>query len=574
MSAAADLVIRGGTLVDGSGGELCEADVAVKDGRIAAIGRGLPHGREEIDATGRIVTPGFIDIHTHYDGQVTWENSLAPSSFHGVTTAVTGNCGIGFAPCRAGDREDLIRLMEGVEDLPEAVLSAGLPWAWESFPDYLDFVGSRCFDMDVAPQLPHAALRVYAMGRRAIDREQATEADRAAMARLAKEAVAAGAIGFATSRTINHRASDGTLVYTLDADEEELAAIGMALGEAGRGVMQVVSDYADPDRELSMLRRVVERAGRPLSVSLGQTHATPDTWRTVLDWIEGCNADGLEVRAQVCGRPVGLLLGYELSFHPFSYTPTWKSLLPLPVEQRLRALRDPAIRAAITGEMPDAGDFISADYIRQFQLMYPLGDPVNYEFAPGSSVASRAAALGVTPAEHAYDLMLEQDGRAVLMLPSINFADETLTAPEAMLRHPNTVYGLGDGGAHLGFLCDASLPTYMLQHWVRERTAGDRLPLADVVAGLSARPAAAVGLHDRGLLRPGYRADINVIDFDGLALLQPRIAYDLPMGGKRLTQKARGYVATVLNGIAVQRDDVPTGALPGRLVRGAQPAPA
>ena len=569
-----DLVIRGGTLVDGSGDAMREADVAIQNGRIVATGPNLPRGREEMDARGLIVTPGFVDIHTHYDGQVTWENRLNPSSAHGVTTAVMGNCGIGFAPCRPADRADLIRLMEGVEDLPEVVLSAGLPWAWESFPDYLDFVGGRSFDTDVAAQLPHAALRVYAMGRRAIDREQATEADRALMARLAKEAMEAGAIGFGTSRTINHRASDGTLVYTLDAAEEELAAIGMALGEAGRGVMQVVSDFDDPERELGMLRRVVTRAGRPLSVSLGQIHATPDRWRTVLDWIEGCNTDGLEVRAQVSGRPVGMLLGFELSYHPFSYTPTWKSLLHLSIDQRLAALRDPAIRAAITSETPDAGDFIGADFIRQFQLMYPLGAPVNYEFAPGSSVAARAGLLGVTPAEHAYDLMLEEGGRAVLMLPTTNFAGESLAAAEVMLRHPNTVYGLGDGGAHLGFLCDASLPTYMLQHWVRDRTAGARLPLEEVVRGLSADPATAVGLLDRGLVKPGYRADINIVDFDRLALKSPRIAYDLPKGGKRLTQAAEGYRATILNGVTVQRDGVATGALPGRLVRGGQAAPA
>ncbi|XHS01404.1 amidohydrolase [Sphingomonas sp. DBB INV C78] len=565
-----DLVIRNGTVVDGSGGAMQEADVAIKDGRIAAVGKGLPRGAEEVDAKGLIVTPGFVDIHTHYDGQVTWENRLNPSSAHGVTTAVMGNCGIGFAPCRPQDREDLIRLMEGVEDLPQIVLSAGLPWAWESFPDYLDFVGSRQFDTDVCAQLPHAALRVFAMGRRAIDREQATEADRATMARLAKEAMEAGAIGFGTSRTINHRASDGTLVYTLDAAEEELAAIGEAMGAAGKGVLQVVSDFDDPERELGMLRRVVERAGRPLSVSLGQIHATPDRWREVLDWIESCNAGGLEVRAQVSGRPVGMLLGYELSYHPFSYTPTWKSLLGLSIEERLAALRDPAIRAAITSETPDAGDFIGADFIRQFQLMYPLGAPVNYEFAPGSNVAAQAAKLGVTPAEHAYDLMLEEGGRAVLMLPTTNFGGESLAAAEAMLRHPNTVYGLGDGGAHLGFLCDASLPTYMLQHWVRDRTAGARLPLEEVIAGLSARPAAAVGLNDRGLLRPGYRADINIVDFDRLTLRGPRIAYDLPEGGKRLTQAADGYRATILNGVTVQRDGVATGALPGRLVRSAQ----
>ncbi|WP_157220658.1 N-acyl-D-amino-acid deacylase family protein [Flavisphingomonas formosensis] len=568
----ADLVIRGGLLVDGSGDAAREADVAISGDRIVDVGARLPAGAREIDAKGALVTPGFVDVHTHYDGQVTWDNRLSPSSAHGVTSVVMGNCGIGFAPCRREDRDDLVRLMEGVEDLPEIVLTTGLPWAWESFPDYLAFLDARFYDTDIAAQLPHAALRVHAMGRRAIEREQATAADCAVMAKLAREAIRAGAIGFATSRTINHRASDGTLVYTLEAGEAELSAIGMALGAERRGVLQVVSDFNDPEVELAMLRRVVERSGRPLSITMGQNHSSPDRWRILLSWLEDCNAAGLEVRGQVSGRPIGMLLGFELSYHPFSYTPTWKSLLHLPVEQRLRALADPAIRAAITSETPHAGDFMGADYIRSFPLMYPLGHPVNYEPAPHSDVASRAAALGVTPAEHAYDLMLQQDGRGVLMLPSINFAGESFAAVEEMLRHPNTIYGLGDGGAHLGFLCDASLPTYMLQHWGRERSRGDRLPVEQVVRGLSARPAAAVGLRDRGLVRMGYRADINVIDFDRLALGPPHVAYDLPAGGKRIVQCATGYRATLLRGVAVREDDAPTGALPGRLVRGAQAA--
>ncbi|SFS09419.1 N-acyl-D-amino-acid deacylase family protein [Sphingomonas jatrophae] len=572
--AAYDLVLRRGTIVDGSGGEPFKGDVAVKDGRIAAVGMVDGAGAEEIDAAGAIVTPGFVDIHTHYDGQVTWEQRIEPSSCHGVTTAVMGNCGIGFAPCRPQDRDSLLKLMEGVEDLPEAVLSAGLPWSWQSFPDYLDFVASRRFDLDVAAQLPHAALRVFVMGERAVAREEATEEDRARMAAVASEAMAAGAIGFATSRTINHRASDGNLVYTLTAAEEELVAIGRALGDAGRGVLQIVSDFSDLDTDLPMLRRLAEQSGRPLSVSLMQLHTAPDRYRRILDWIAECNAAGLEVRGQVSGRPIGMMLGFELSYHPFSYTPTWKSLLGLPVAKRLERLRDPDVRAAITRETPDPADFMGADFIRSFGLMYPLGDPVDYEPAPGSDVAARAAALGKTPAEHAYDLMLEQDGRAVLMLPSVNFHGEKLDAAEEMLRHPNTVYGLGDGGAHLGFLCDASLPTYMLQHWTRDRSRGARLPLAEVVRGLTARPAEAVQLNDRGLIAPGRRADLNVIDLERLRLHAPRVRYDLPAGGRRLVQEADGYRATIVAGVTVRRDGRATGALPGRLVRGPQPEPA
>lgn len=569
-----DLVVRGGTIVDGTGGAPYQGDIAVKDGWIVAVGQVDAPARDEIDATGAIVAPGFVDIHTHYDGQVTWEQTIEPSSCHGVTTVVMGNCGIGFAPCRPEDRDSLLKLMEGVEDLPEVVLSEGLPWSWQSFPDYLDFVGSRQFDLDVAAQLPHAALRVFVMGKRAVAREEATAEDRAHMARLASEAMKAGALGFATSRTINHRASDGNLVYTLTAAEDELVAIGRALGEAGSGVLQVVSDFDDLDRDLPMLRRLVERSGRPLSVSLMQLHSAPDRYRRILDWIEECNAAGLEVRGQVSGRPVGMMLGFELSYHPFCFTPTWKRLAGLPLDERMAALRRPEIRQALTTETPDPADFPGADFIRMFQLMYPLGDPVDYEPSPGTDVASRAAKAGVTPAEHAYDLMLEQDGRAVLMLPSVNFAGETLDAAEEMLRHPNTVYGLGDGGAHLGFLCDASLPTYMLQHWTRDRTRGARLPLAEVVRGLSAAPAAAAGLNDRGVIAPGRRADLNIIDIERLRLHPPRVRYDLPAGGRRLVQDADGYRVTIVAGVPVRRDGQSTGALPGRLVRGPQEASA
>jgi N-acyl-D-aspartate/D-glutamate deacylase len=572
MVKEVDLVIRGGTIADGSGADLFEGDVAVSDGRIVAVGgEGAFRGAEELDARGKLVTPGFVDIHTHYDGQVTWENTLSPSSGHGVTSVLLGNCGVGFAPCRPDDRDRLVRLMEGVEDLPEVVLTTGLPWNWESFQDYLDVLDSRQYDIDIATQLPHAALRVFAMGERAAARENATADDCALMAKLAEQAVKAGALGFGTSRTINHRASDGTAIPTLTAAENELTAIAEALGRQGAGVLQAVSDFDDVEAELAMFRRVMERSGRPLSLSVMQWHQSPEKWRTVMEWARQCTADGMTVRGQVSGRPVGMMLGFQVSYHPFSFTPTFKALAHLTPAERLQALRSPEVRARIVTETPEPSDFLGETLIRQWQLMYPLGENPNYEPAADSTVAALAERAGVTPAEFAYDTMLEQDGQAVLMLPSVNYAYGSLDAAREMISHDNAVYGLGDGGAHLGFLCDASLPTFMLQYWGRDRK-GERLPVEQIVRGLAYETAQTIGLGDRGLLRAGYKADVNVIDFDALHLGPPRVSYDLPAGGRRMTQAASGYAATIVNGVTIQRDGTPTGALPGRLIRGARQA--
>jgi N-acyl-D-aspartate/D-glutamate deacylase len=563
-----DLVVRGGTIADGSGNEPFTGDVAIKGDRIAAVGVVEGRGTEEIDAAGLLVTPGFVDIHTHYDGQVTWEETLTPSSGHGVSTVVMGNCGIGFAPCRPGDREQLVHLMEGVEDLPEPVLTAGLPWRWESFPDYLDFLEGRQFDIDVAAQVPHAALRVYTMGERAVRREPATAEDRKLMAQLTKEAMDAGAIGFATSRTINRRSSDGTHIPTLEAGEEELASIAEAVGASGHGVLQLVSDLDDVESELAMIRRIVERSGRPLSLSLMQWHHSPEKWRTVLRWLESCRADGLPIKGQVSGRPVGMLLGFEMGMNPFSFTPSFKRLANLGPEERRRALADAATRAAIISETPDPSDHVAASYIRGFSDMYALGASPDYEPDVDDSMAARAARRGTTPEAEAYDAMLEQNGQGVLMLPSVNFAYGNLEPSREMLSHADTVYGLGDGGAHLGFLCDASLPTFMLQYWVRDRQKGPRLGLAEVVRGLTSDPASAVGLSDRGRIAPGLKADLNIIDFDRLKLLSPRVSHDLPAGGRRVTQDAEGYVATLVSGVMIRQNDRPTNARPGKLVRG------
>lgn len=572
MTLQADLLVRGGSVADGSGAAVREMDVAVKDGVIVAVGEALScDAREEIDARGLLVTPGFVDIHTHYDGQVMWENTVRPSSAHGVTSILMGNCGVGFAPCREKDRDRLVRLMEGVEDLPEVVLTAGLPWNWETFPDYMDALAQRRFDADVATQIPHAALRVFVMGQRAADREEATEADRGEMARLAAEAIDAGALGFGTSRTLNHRASDGSLIPTLTAAENELSAIANALGRKGRGVLQAVSDFADVEAELAMFRRVMEQSRRPLSLSVMQWHTYPEKWRTIVDWMDQCSADGLEVRAQVSGRPVGMMLGFDLSYHPFVFTPTFRKLATLPRDQRLQALRNTETRAQILSEEFEPNDFMGSGLLRLWDAMYPLGEEPDYEPAPDSHVAARAAKLGVEPVALAYDLMLEQDGQAVLMLPSVNYAYGSLDVAGQMLRHPRAVYGLGDGGAHLGFLCDASLPTFMLQYWARDRKAG-RLDVEEVVRGLTHVPAQTIGLNDRGLVRPGFKADLNVIDFERLRLGPPRVTYDLPAEGRRMIQSANGYAATIVSGQVVARGDQPTGALPGRLVRGARGA--
>lgn len=568
MSSHVDLVIRNGTIVDGSGGVPYQADIAIYRGRIEAIGPNLRvRADDDIDARGEIVTPGFVDIHTHYDGQVTWEERVTPSSSHGVTTVLMGNCGVGFAPCRPEDRERLVHLMEGVEDLPEVVLTTGLPWNWESFPDYLNSLERRQYDIDIAAQLPHAALRVYVMGARASAREAATAADREAMARLAEQAISAGALGFATSRTINHRASDGSAIPTLSAPEEELACIGEALQRQGRGVLQVVSDFDDVDGELAMLHRVIQKCRRPLSISLMQWHHTPRKWEQILAWVARCNEEGLAVKAQVAGRPIGLLMGFELSYHPFVFTPTFKSLQGLSTLERRAALFTADVRGRIISEAPEPSDFPGEALLRQWDLMYPMGKTPDYEPGLEKRVSSIAATRGVSPAEAAYDLMLEQDAQAVLMLPASNYADGNLDAAYRMLSDPNSIYGLGDGGAHLGILCDASAPTHMLTYWTRGRQCGERLSLESVVKGLSYDTAQAVGLTDRGLLKPGYKADINVIDYDRLRLHPPRVRYDLPAGGRRVVQDASGYTATIVSGVITRRDGQVTPSLPGRLVR-------
>jgi N-acyl-D-aspartate/D-glutamate deacylase len=562
-------VIRGGTIADGSGGDLFEADVAIKDGRITEVGKVSGTGKDEIDARGKLVAAGFVDVHTHYDGQVTWSQDITPSSQNGVTTAVMGNCGVGFAPCRPDDHLRLIQLMEGVEDIPEPVLSAGIPWAWESFPDYMDWLSKRNFDIDIGAQLPHAALRVYVMGERGARRDPSTADDNKAMARLASEAVRAGALGFSTSRTLNHRTSTGDFTPTLKAGEDELTAIADAMHGVGPSVLQFVLDLSTLDEDLPMMLRVAENTKCPITFSITQNDRAPQRWRQTLATINEAAARGLTVTAQIAARPVGLLLGLELSRNPLQTHPTYKAIAKLPLAERVARLRLPEVRAAILSET--AGETDDPLFFRpNYDKMYLLGDPPDYEQPPEKALGAQARREGRRPEELAYDAMLTDDGRGMLYVPFLNYADGNLDATREMLCDPRAVPGLSDGGAHCGIICDASFPTYLLTHWTRDRTRGEKLSIPFVVAAQSRKTALSVGLADRGLIAPGYKADVNVIDYDRLHLHPPKVHYDLPVGGRRLLQQVDGYDATIVSGVITQRDGAATGARPGRLLRGAQ----
>ncbi len=576
MTAEYDLVIRNGSLADGRGGPLVEADVAVKDGKIAAVGKVTGKGREEIDAKGKLVTPGFVDIHTHYDGQATWDARLNPSSWHGVTTVVMGNCGVGFAPVRVKDRDRLIELMEGVEDIPGAALHEGLKWNWESFGEYLDAVESRPHDIDIAAQLPHGALRVYVMGERGANLEAATSDDIAEMRRLTADAMRAGALGFSTSRTLNHKTVKGDPTPSLRATEAELTGIAQGMKDAGTGVFEMISDFNQPDvaTEFGMIRRIVEGSGRPLSLSLAQGHSSSNGWRKILELIENSSDAGLPIKAQVAPRPIGVLLGLQGTINPFITHTSFQPIKDKPLAEKVKAMRDPAFRAAILAESVErAKAHPLARGIMAFERMFPLGNPPNYEPAKETSIAAVAARSNRSAAEIAYDLLLEDEGRAFLFSPFANYADYNLDPCGEMIAHKDCVMGLGDGGAHVGIISDANFVTYLLTHWGRDRAKG-RFDLGFLVKRQTHDTARAVGLLDRGVVAPGMKADLNVIDMDALEVEAPSMAYDLPAGGKRLLQGAKGYEATIVSGQVIYRKGQPTGALPGKLIRGPQAAPA
>ena len=584
-----DLKITGGTVVDGTGADRFAADVGIKDGKIVEIrrcGNGDPalegDAAETIDATGKIVAPGFVDIHTHYDGQVSWDSLLEPSSNHGVTTVVAGNCGVGFAPVRPGSEQWLIQMMEGVEDIPGSALTEGMTWGWESYPEYLDVIGKGHYAVDVGSQVAHGSVRAYAMGERGARNEPATPDDIAAMARLVQEAVEAGALGFSTSRTLGHRAMDGEPVPGTFAAEDELFGLGRAMAAGGQAVFELApqgvagEDIVAPKKELEWMQRLGAEIDRPISFGLIQVDAAPDLWREQMDISAAAHAAGSRLYPQIAARPFGMLFGFP-GHHAFTHRPTFRKLKgELSREELARRLADPAIKAAILGEddlPPDPNKlFDNMNILVQYALgrIYHLGDPPDYEPTHDRTVEKIAANRGEDPLATLYDLMLEADATNMLMLPFFNYSYGNCDAIAEMLTHPAGVLGLSDGGAHCGMICDASYPTFLLTHWARDRHRGPKLQLEHLIRKQTNDTAQLFGLGDRGVIELGKRADVNVIDMEALRLHTPKMAYDLPAGGNRLVQGASGYDATIVSGVVTRRAGVDTGARPGRLVRGAR----
>jgi N-acyl-D-aspartate/D-glutamate deacylase len=562
-----DLVIRNGTVIDGTGAAPIDADVGVAGGKIVAVGKIAAGGAEEIDARGKFVTPGFVDIHTHYDGQAVWDTHMAPSSWHGVTTAVMGNCGVGFAPCKPGDREKLVELMEGVEDIPAPVMHEGLKWQWESFSEFLGALDAKPRDIDLCALLPHAALRVFVMGERAVNHEWANQADIAQMREITADAMRAGAFGFSTSRTISHKSLKGEYTPTLRAQEEELSGIAMGMKDAGSGFLEIVSDWNQPDAasEFGMLRRVIERCGRTAVFSLTQRHDRTEVWKELLALAGQAAQDGLSIRPVVPPRAIGILLGLEGSQNPFSGTPSYKSIAHLPLAKRVAIMRDPDFRQKVLTDDPVTGSTFPLFHRLSYTQMFRFGNPPNYEPKGEDSIAAMAAREGRTSAEIAYDILIEDGGRDFIYAPLVNYVNYELTASEAMLADRNAIMGLGDGGAHVGFISDAGYPTWLLKYWGKDR---QRFDLPELIRRLTSDTASAAGLSDRGTIAPGLKADLNVIDYDRIGYDRPYVTYDLPAGGRRLLQKAHGYEATVVSGAITYRNGEATGALPGMLVRG------
>jgi len=570
MGGQYDLVIRGGAIVDGTGAAPYVADVAVQDGVIAQIGSVSGSGREEIDARGLTVTPGFVDVHTHYDGQITWESRMAPSSNHGVTTIVMGNCGVGFAPVRPGDHQLMIKLMEGVEDIPEVVMAEGVPFNWSSFPDYLDALEQREADVDFATQIPHSPLRVFVMGQRGADLERPTLEDLVEMRRCVTEAVKAGALGVASSRNLFHRFRSGELAPSVTTEQDEVLALAEGLKDAGTGVFQCNPNLDnDAETELELFRNIAETAGCPVTFSLIATPFRPDNWAKYVAGVEQAEADGLDIRAQFMPRPMGVLYGLDLSFHPFSLNPSYRPLADLPLAEKVKRMRDPELRARLLSEEPEDPNPAFVGLLKATMALYRLTDPADYNFAPEDSLQAQAERRGVPAKEVIYDALLEDDGHAILCSYSSRVSDY-LDSTRDLIGRDNMIVALGDGGAHYGMICDAAYTTYMLTG----RVGRDGLALPTVIKSLTSQPARSVGLADRGVIGLGYKADLNVLDAENMLLFRPQVKADLPSGGKRLSQKSKGYVATIVSGTVTYRDGEATGALPGRLIRGAKSAPA
>jgi N-acyl-D-aspartate/D-glutamate deacylase len=575
-----DVVIRGGTVIDGTGNESRTADVAIDDGRISVVGRVTDAAKRDIDADGLAVTPGFVDIHTHYDAQATWDPHLTPSGLHGVTTAVCGNCGVGFAPVKKDEHDFLIGLMEGVEDIPGAALSAGIKWDWETFPEYLDALSRAPLALDLGTQVPHGPVRTYVMGERGANNESATPPDIEAMAAIVAEGIRAGALGFSTSRTIMHTAVNGDPVPGTFAAEDELFGIGRELGKLGTGVFELAGagaageDILAPVQEMDWMRRLSAEIKRPVTFAMLQVDAAPDLWRELFDLSERAAGDGAMIYPQIAGRPFGILLGFQSDFNLLSKRPTYAAIAELPWDERMARLRDPAIREKILSEDIELEDPLEAYVYSAFDKVFKLGEPLDYEPSPDRSVAAIAEREGRRPIEVMYDFMLEKDGRELLLFPLFNYSGLNCDPIYEMIHHPRAVLGLGDGGAHCGVICDASIQTFMLSHWVRDRTRGARIPIELVVQRMTSDTANLYGLRDRGVLAQGMKADVNVIDLDNVALELPEMINDLPAGARRLMQRAHGYEATLVSGQVIMQGGELTDARPGRLIRGEQPAPA
>ena len=570
-----DLIIRGGTLIDGTGAPARQSDVAIAGGVIVAVGQALGSGREEIDAAGLIVTPGWVDIHTHYDGQATWDAHLTPAPWNGVTTVVMGNCGVGFAPVKPDQHDFLIQLMEGVEDIPGSALTEGIHWQWETFPQYLDALDAQHFAIDVGTQVPHGAVRAYVMGDAGAKNEEADAEHIAAMAAIVREGLEAGALGVSTSRTKLHRAKDGEFVPGTTAAFDEVLGIGRMLGEVGHGVFQLAGDYLPEDAELGWMKQLGRETGKRVLYSMVQSAGDPDQWRRLLRASEVDRAEGGLLTPQIAPRPAGLLLGFESTVHPFLLHKNLWPLYALSVEERRAALARPETRASVLAEPPDYSQLsgVVEMVMHGFDQMFVLGEEPDYEPAADQSIAAIAAREGRTPQEVAYDVMASHNGEGLIFLPMLGYVDKDLDATAEMMRHPNSIYGLADGGAHCGMISDASIPTFLLTHWARDRSRGERIPIEELVENQTSRTAKCYGLDDRGVIAPGMKADINIIDFANLRIHAPKLAYDLPAGGKRFLQEITGYHSTICSGEVIYRHGKATGNLPGRLIRGPQAAP-
>ena len=563
-----DLIIKNGTVYDGTGDKPFVADIAIKGRKIEAIGELEEVSKQTINAEGKIVAPGFVDIHTHYDGQVTWDPYLRPSTYHGVTTVVMGNCGVGFSPCKPEERDWLISLMEGVEDIPGTALHEGINWQWESFPEYLDILENKPLAIDVGTQIPHGAVRAYVMGTRGINREEATQEEIDRMSQLVKEAIQAGAFGFSTSRTEKHRDSSGALTPSITAHKNELVSIANSIGELNSGVLQGISDFYDFESEFDIFKEMSQSSGRPISITVEQMDQRPDWWLQLLDGIEAAQNKGINMYGQVPPRATGINMGLEVTLNPFTFYPSFYDLSKKSLEEKVATMRDPKFKKKLLSEQPvSIGNPLVEEITQSFNKMFRLGDPANYEPDPDSSFKAIAKKQNISPQEVAYDCLLEKEGKALIYHPLFNYLPGNLDFVEKMLNHPYSISGLGDAGAHCGAISDASFPTTLIQHWGRDRTRGKKIPLEKLISMQTLETSRLLGISDRGVLKEGYKADINVIDFDNLTLHEPEVLHDLPAGGRRLVQKASGYEYTIVSGQIAFKNGEATGALNGRLIR-------